>query len=187
MSFLTILVTIGRELFPFLKEALLEGQTFRAWLKTNWLTFAWLVNTLCLVLMIAHLSDLLSKSYTAEHERYKQISALREPVLKMATRTKDLEAENLRLATEIAELTLFKAENSPKLEKYEQWLQRCGVNLDNGQCRAVRQPARPSRAKPAPVIHPQLPQEHPQPEPEKPGFLQRIKKMLSRDKSQEDT
>lgn len=186
MSILTILVTIGRELFPFLKEALLEGQTFRVWLKTNWLTFAWLVNTLVLVLMIAHLADLLTKAHRADHERFAQVNALRVPIEKMAHRNKQLTVENAQLVSDVADLSLFKAENEPKLEKYEEWMQRCGVNLENGQCRAVRQPVRPARAKPVPAL--QLPpQEQPQqPAPEKPGFLQRIKKMLSRDKPNEE-
>ncbi len=186
MSALSLLVMIGRELLPFLKEALLEGLTFRAWLKTNWLTFAWLVNTLFLVLMIAHLTDSLSHAYRTEHERYQQVNNLRPLVEKAASRNKELEAENLRLATEIAELSLYKAENQPKLEKYEEWMQRCGVNLDTGQCKVVRQPARSSpRIKPAPRPQPQ-PQQEPEPAPEKPGFLQRIRNMLSRDKSKED-
>ena len=188
MSFRTIFVTIARELFPFLKEALLEGQTFRVWLKTNWLTFAWLVNTAFLVLMIVHLSDLLTKAHRSENEMFGQVSSLRAPIEKMVARNKELAARNEQLASEHAELSLFKTTNEPKIEQYEQWMQRCGVNLDTGQCKAVRQPVRPARAKPTPTAPPpdiNLPQ--PQPE-QKPTFMQRIRKMLggNKNKNEED-
>lgn len=189
MSILSLLVMLGRELLPFLKEALLEGQTFRAWLKTNWPTFTWLVSALLMTLMLAHLSDLLVVTQRNERNYAQQLQPVHQSMERLVKEYKELKVENQRLQVENDELSTLKTTHEARLDQYEQWMGTCGVNIETGQCRVVRQPARPAaRAKPR--TQPPQPQPHidlPQPEPEKPGFLQRIKRMLSRDKEKEDT
>ncbi|WJJ55153.1 hypothetical protein [Xanthomonas phage RTH11] len=188
MSILSLLVMLGREVFPFLKEALLEGQTFRAWFKTNWPTFTWLVSALLMTLMLAYLSDLLVVTQRNEHTFAQQLQPVHQSMERLVKEYKELKVENSRLLIENEQLSTLKTAHEAKLDQYEQWMGTCGVNIESGQCRVVRQPARPAaRAKPRTQLpQPQPNIDLPQPEPEKPGFLQRIKRMLSRDKKNED-
>lgn len=170
---LGLFVTILRELLPFLKEALLEGQTFKGWMKNNWLTFAWLINTLALTMMIAHLADSVALARFHEQQAQQQLQQIQEPLGRLVNQYKALLAENTQLKSHVEELTSTK-------DKYEQWMGTCGVQYeDQGQCKVVQaQPLSPRRPRlpvaphPSPAIH------------EKHGFIDKLRSLLHRDKDE---
>lgn len=169
MSLFTLLIAVGKELLPFLKESLLEGQTFRTWLKGNWLTFAWLVNTLALTLMIAHLSDLVIKARANEHKVTKQWEQVLPPLHTVLLDYKRLRRENASLQTQVNAL-------NNKQAQYEKWMTTCGVNYqDAGQCpvRAAEKPAVvPPRPKP-------IRQQLVRPRQENPAVIDNIRDLLT--------
>lgn len=185
MSLLTLIITIGKELLPFLKEALLEGQTFRAWLKTNWLTFLWLANTLVLTLMIAHLSDMVKLLRMNEREAVEQLQSIQQPLSAFVVDYKRLKDENVQRAINVAQLTETNSKHEATISQYQEWMDDCGLNyLDNGQCKIVRTPPRSSnRSKP------RQPQRYsppaPTPQEETTGFFRKLRDMIRSDKKEE--
>lgn len=191
----SLLVTILRELLPFLKEALLEGQSFKVWLKTNWLTFAWLINMFFLTLLIAALSDTVTATVRREAAIARQLQTIHAPLLQMIDRYKHQRDERAVLLARIAELEAAAAQNQTTLDQYEEWMGKCEVNFeDRGQCKVVRQsPARtPNRStSPNRPVKPPIdpPQEQPpatQTEQQKPGFLYRLRNAFRRDSPDEN-
>lgn len=172
---LGLFLAILKELMPFLKEALLEGQTFRGWLKNNWLTFAWLINTLVLVLMIAHLADLVAQARQREQLALQQVALIQKPLGLLVEKHKQLKAENAQLQSTVAGLSVTN-------QQYVQWMTACGVQYqDKGQCKvqvtSSFTPA-PKPKRPAPKPEPAVPQE-------KPGFLGKLRSLLHPDKDEE--
>jgi hypothetical protein len=173
---LGLFLAILKELMPFLKEALLEGQTFKGWLKNNWLTFAWLINTLALVLMIAHLADLVAQARYRENLALQQVSLIQQPLGQLVVKHKQLMAENAQLKTTVTELT-------DTQQQYEQWMTTCGVQYqDRGQCKVPVVSTQPhttkKRKRPAPKPQPAVPQVNR-------GFLGKLRALLQRDKDEE--
>jgi hypothetical protein len=186
MSIFALIMTIVKELMPFLKESLLEGQTFRAWVKTNWLTFAWLVNALIMTLMIAHLADTLHLTRVSEQKARQEVQSIKQPAEKLVVLYKGLKAENARLAQDINTLRNGNQQKDLLIAQYEDWMKGCGVNLETGQCRVVRAPiVKPTpRPKSRPKSVPKQPAETAaQPEPEqKTGFLKKLRNIFTREK-----
>lgn len=171
MPFLPLLLALGKELLPFLKEALLEGQTFRAWIKTNWLTFAWLVNTLVLTLMVVHLSDLVQAARHREHQTATQLQSIQQPAIQLAVKYRQLKDDKARLTHEVGTL-------QQTTDQYEQWMRQCGLNLQTGQCPVVKAPLTPKpKPRPKPKPQPQLP-DPPPAEPAKKGFMSKLRDLL---------
>lgn len=186
MSIFALIMTIVKELMPFLKESLLEGQTFKAWLKTNWLTFAWLVNTLIMTLMIAHLADTLHLSRISEQKARQEVQVIKRPAEQLVVLYKGLKVENTRLTQEINTLRSDNQQRDLLIAQYEDWMKGCGVNLETGQCRVVRTPiVKPtSRPKTRPKSAPKQPPETATPpEPEqKTGFFKKLRNIFTREK-----
>lgn len=176
MSLFTLLLTLVRELAPFLKEALLEGQTFRAWLRYNWLTFAWLVNTLAMTLMVAFLSDHLTNARIEAYKTSQQLKTLQESGQLVLTRYQRMQKQNESLLKANEQLAADNAVQAEKIEAYETYLGRCGVNVQTGQCPSPRekpiQRPKPRKTK----VNP------PKQEEEQPGFFQRLRDKLTRKK-----
>lgn len=192
MSSLAILMAILRELLPFLKEALLEGQTLRVWLKANWFTFAWLINSLVLTLLIAVLADVVGIVSTKERTVNAQLNSIVAPMQRLIDDHKFLRNENAALKVQIQALQADDAISDETLLTYEQWMKLCGVNYeDQGQCsvaKASTPPRRPAatRPKPRPQQQSQQPPIQPPSEtpaqqapPKKPGFFHRLREAMN--------
>lgn len=192
----SLIMTIFRELLPFLKEALLEGQSLRVWLKSNWLTFAWLINMFVLTLLISVLADSVTGALRREHIAEQQARTVLLYADTMITQYKRLRAENVALKVRVAELEATEADNTATIARYEEMMDKCGVNYtDQGQCRVVRQapPRSTSRAttrpKPRtpPISVPEQQQQTPTAtEPkQRPGFFNRLREAFRRDNAEE--
>lgn len=180
MSLFGFLVVIGRELLPFLKEALLEGQTFRVWLRSNWLTLAFLLCALAQTLMVAHLSDLIHAQMRHSTNLRAQLNAVIDPGSELIVRYEQLREKNQVLREENQLLAQGVDDSEEVIERYLTWMERCGMNVRTGQCPSQR-PARP----------PTRPPEHPQQTPtttddpeKRVGFLRRLRQLLGGDKEE---
>lgn len=166
MSIFTLLVTLARELVPFLKEALMEGQPFRVWVRNNWLTFAWLVATAISTASIAVLSDHIRMCQREERRMYAYIQTLHG----MATRTSaavDIIAEDTRnLRAKLAER---EREVTALQERIDQ------LERDNAKLKS--RPPRRVASRPAPVTPPVAP-----PAEKRPSLGERIKQIFRRNK-----
>lgn len=177
MSIFTLLMTLLKELMPFLKESLLEGQTFRVWFKSNWLTFAWLANTLMLTLIIAYQSDVITLSRKNEHIAQKNLRDVKAPIENLIVLYKKTKNDNDRLSQELQSKEVT-------LTQYRTWLDSCGVNTTTGQCPISQYPtAKPtrsvkpsSRSKPAKTVPV---------EQDKPSFFRKLRRLFTRDKRDE--
>ncbi len=187
----SLIMTILRELLPFLKEALLEGQSFRVWLKSNWMTFAWLINMFVLTLVISMLSDAVTVAVRKESEATRQLAAIRAPLQEMVGKYKQLRDENTALRARIQVLETEATADDQTILQYEEWMGDCGVNFeDRGQCRVVRQST--PRAKPRPTQNKpktppiDLPEQSTPTEPkQRPGFFNRLREAFRRDTAEE--
>ncbi|QVD49389.1 hypothetical protein LUCX_319 [Xanthomonas phage vB_XciM_LucasX] len=191
MSALTLLLTIGRELFPFLKEALLEGLTFRAWLKANVSTALWLLITGLMTLALAHTTDQLALARKNEQAALSTLNQLQEPVKQLATKAIALKDENALLKVDLAQLVDAADASSKKIEQYEQWADQCGLQplMLRNTCPAKTKAARQSAPKTPPRWQPPQHSTTPQPteeETQKRGLMQRIKDALSGKKRNQD-
>lgn len=169
---------------PFLKEALLEGMSFRVWLKSNWLTFACLVNAFLLIAMVAHLSDLVHQTRVREDQLRADVQELVTPAHALMVRFKEQKEHIAHLESENAQLRVLGNESADAIDQYVEWMQKCGVNVDNGTCRVPRSTARPAaRPKSTPPPHIVLP---PETEKERSGFMNRMRRLLGRDQKDEE-
>lgn len=179
------LLTLIKELLPFLKEALLEGQSFKVWLRSNWLTFTCLVSTLIMTFSIAYLAEMLVLSHRQIDKSQETVNQLKVPLENFVRSYRKIKAENDSLERTVTQLRVEKAVQDERLAKYEKWMGDCGVNLTTGQCRIVRpqlikpQTTRPRR-KPASAI-PKPPAETVPPKDEKVGFFKKIRSMFRRE------
>lgn len=194
MTFLSVLIALFREVMPFIKEALLEGQTFGAWLRNNWMTFTALVVVTLLTFNTAYLVDSFHrerKEYAATETVVRELKAPLSFVQVRLQRLMDqnayLRGENKRLSEQIVALTASNSEHSNKLQQYETWMKNCGMDLTKGgQCRATVA-ATPKRRAPTPKPKPEL-NVIPPPDPpkeEKRGFWKRLGDALSGKKNDE--
>ena len=181
MSLLALMMTIARELLPFLKEALLEGQSFRVWLRSNWLTFVFLLSSLALTLMVAYLSDLVRDQRVRAELLRGQIVALAKPTEVLISRYRELETRNRELTLELQELEEDNGASLEVIERYQEWMQQCGVNIETGQCRISRAPVRPSRPKQETPSSQSVPDET----EKRRGFLRRLRDLLTRNDPEE--
>jgi hypothetical protein len=134
---LTGFILILKELLPFLKEALLEGQTFRVWIKSNWHTFLSLISLLILTLGIAHLTESLILSNQQHQQAQDIVNGLQAPLNALVKRQRELLNENTELKQAIQELEVAKNNQADTLTQYETWLSACGVNLETGRCKVA--------------------------------------------------
>lgn len=176
MSLLAFTITIARELLPFLKEALLEGQSFRVWLRSNWLTFIFLLSSLALTMMVAHLSDLVRAQKAREIE-------LRGDIVALAPAAQALIQKNLTQQLRIEELegrvTELEKSNDTNLElitQHLEWMEHCGINVQTGQCPPVRPTQRPRRPRQETPATPSVPEDTEQ----RRGFMRRLRDLLTR-------
>mgnify|MGYP006961541961 CR=1 FL=1 len=184
MSLLSILMLISRELMPFLKEALLEGMSFRVWLRSNWLTFACLLNAFLLIAMVAHLSDLVHQNRIREDQLRDNVTELVAPAHALMVKFKEQKEQIRTLEAENAELRLLAGEGADTIDQYVEWMQKCGVDIKHGTCRVPTSPARPAaRPRQTPLPHIVLPDET---EQERNGFMDRMRRLLGRDKKDEE-
>lgn len=175
MGLFSVILGLLRELAPFLKEALFEGQTFRVWIKANSLTFAWLLNTLVLMLTITYLSDELRTSYYRELKVSAQLEAMAAPMKRFAGRYKDL--RETYLITELAKRELSKnlGEVETKLETAQADL--AAAQRENAQLR--KHQAHPPVAKRISKPPPEKPEKHT-------GFFERIKNLMNGNKNDKE-
>lgn len=195
MTFLSVLIALFREVMPFIKEALLEGQTFGAWLRNNWMTFTALVVVTLLTFNTAYLVDNFHrerKEYAATETVVRELKAPLSFVQVRLQRLMDqnayLRGENKRLSEQIVLLTTSNSDQASKLQQYEKWMRSCGVDPNKGgQCRATVS-ATPKRRAPVPKTQPPPPVILPPDEPhkeEKRGFWKRLGDALSGKKNDE--
>ena len=175
MSLFAFTITIAKELLPFLKEALLEGQSFRVWLRSNWLTFIFLLTTLAMTLMVAYLSDLIRAQKERELQLRADIVALAKPAETLMTQYQQLKADKRDLEAQVEQLQKDNQDSLEMIEQHLTWMERCGVNVETGQCRVSRAPVRSRRPQ-------QKPEQTPPPEePEaREGFFRRLRDLLTR-------
>lgn len=170
MGLLSVILGLLRELAPFLKEALFEGQSFRVWFKANTLTFAWLLNTLILMLTTTYLSDELRASRYRELQVSAKLEAMAEPMQRFTDRYKDLRERYLTGELARRELSKHLGETETKLQDAQTKLSES--QSENARLRR-RLAHRPKVTKPPTKS---------EPPPEKPkkhtGFFQRIKNLL---------
>lgn len=178
MGLLSVILGLLRELAPFLKEALFEGQTFRVWIKANTLTFAWLLNTLILMLTITYLSDELRASHYRELQVSAKIEAMAEPMQRFTNRYKDLRERYF--TSELA-----RRELSKQLGESESKLQDAQAKLTTSQSENARLRRRLAHRLKTTKSPPKT-----EPPPEKPkkhtGFFQHIKDLLSGHKNDKE-
>ena len=180
------LFAILKELLPFLKEALLEGQTFKVWIKTNWLAFTCLVSTFTLTLSIVYLSEGLLTSQRHHIQSQIVVDRLQVPLTTFADRFRVLHLENVRLSQENTNLKQQILQLETQHVQDEEWMSKCGVNLETGQCRVIRQPVNKppvrKRSKPTPIVPVVKPPDVPV---QKPGIFQKLRNMLRREEEEE--
>ncbi len=198
-----ILVAIGKIAYPFLKENLLQNGTLKDFIGRNRVTCAWL--TMMVIMLGAQIylfdSTMLARrgEIAARHEATlakSQLTLVRQHMVLLET---DRQAYK-KTATDLEEqLTALQKQYSDLAEsndKYENWLQHCGVNLEyqgSGypQCKSsvtTTRKATPKRAVPssAPTqaATPDAATVPPAP-PEKKGFWNGLKQIFSSEKSSE--
>lgn len=195
MTFLSVIIALFREVMPFIKEALLEGQSFRAWLHNNWMIFTGLVVITILTFNTAYLVDSFHRERKERQSMETVVRELKAPLGFVQTRLQRLldqnaylRGENQRLSEQIVKLTSNSSEQTAKLEKYEAWMKSCGIDINRGgQCR-VQTAATPKRRTPPPKAKPEMPVLPPPPDPpkeEKRGFWKRLGDALSGKKNEE--
>lgn len=186
MSLLGTLLVIGKEMFPFLKETLLEGQTLRAWLRDNWLTFAFLMSTLLLTMMVAHLSDLVHDARHREESLRQQINALAFPARDLIAAHRKAKNRIAELEEDNSELQAMVIEGADLIDKQTQWMRNCGMNISTGACPAPSYNRRPPPRR-APQVIAQEPIEVPDSEErDRKGFLERLKAILGRNRNEDE-
>ena len=146
MSMIAFLITLIKELLPFLKEALLEGQSFKVWLKTNWHTFACLVVMLFMTFIVAFLAESLTIANQQLVKSQQVVDSVKTPLTTLVQEYQTLHTENKRLQQDVEKLQLDNMVQNTKLGQYEEWMGQCGVNITTGQCRVVKHssPVKPS-------------------------------------------
>lgn len=195
MTFLSVLIALFREVMPFIKEALLEGQTFGAWLRNNWMTFTALVVVTVLTFNTAYLVDSFHRERKERQATETVVRELKAPLSFVQVRLQRLmdqnaylRGENKRLSEQIVTLTANSSEQATKLQQYEKWMKACGVDPNRGgQCRA-QVSATPKRRAPTPKPKPDLnviPPPDPPPKEEKRGFWKSLRDALSGKKNDE--
>lgn len=191
MSTSALIVALVRELLPFLKEALLEGQTLRVWLKANWLTFVWLINSLVLTLLIALQADVVGVVSLKERQVNVQLNSIVVPMQRLIEDHKFLRNENAELKALNQQLLEEKATTDETLLTYEEWMEKCGVDYQNGgSCKvtksappprrpATRPKSRPQQQAQQPPIQPPRDEPAQQTPPKKSGFFHRLREAMS--------
>lgn len=158
---LSTFVSFLRLMWPFIKESILEGGTFKEWVGRNKLNCIWLGLLATMLVIVFSLTDsviyLRSKQAAAaqavEVAKVKH-TELRERYLLLEASLKLEREKNTTLQNQVIELTLENTTQGETLDRYETWMDKCGINYNytgsgSPQCKVVtrntyRPPRRPN-------------------------------------------
>lgn len=132
-----LIALLVRTLLPFLKESILQGLTPAEWFKRNKLGCIWLGVVLTLVFAILHLSSLVFSQSTMLHESAVNLNRLtlsvqtltmeRDQARQMLT---ELQGDHEELTIQHEELLEVAAHLEERKERYESWLEHCGIDIN---------------------------------------------------------
>ncbi len=156
-------VSFLRLMWPFIKESILEGGTFKEWVGRNKLNCIWLGLLATMLIIVFSLTDSViylrnkeaTTAHAAEMHRVRH-TELRERYLLLEASLKLEREKNTTLQNQVAELTLENTHQGETLDRYENWMSRCGINFNYTgtgapQCKVTtRTVTRPPRRTPPP-------------------------------------
>lgn len=187
MPLLSIFTAIGQIFWPFIKESLLREGTLRDFVRKNRTTCFWLVLMLFMLGAQIFLFDVANTARNNERTAVTRLNSyaahltlLRQQYTLLETDRNAYRDKAKELQKELDDLTASHGDLTERVDRYEGWLQRCGVDLDYTgtnppQCRARAAATRPKPRPKPPVTAPPviLPEEHK--EPKKPTFMERLR------------
>lgn len=205
MQLLTFLGALGKIFWPFIKEYLLQNDSFGDFVRKNKSMCFWLIVMFTMFGVVIYFYDATLRARASETialtelQRSKQQLALLKQQITLEQADRDLKTTQLRELR--AEMTALEAEHSDQDElvaKYEVWMAHCGIDPEYSgkgfpQCRTVtvNRPAPKAKVAPRPrpksfgPFDPTVLTQPVEPPPKK-GFWRRVKEAFGGKKADEE-